>query len=87
MRNFPPHATMPRLALVHRFIDAMLPLIDTTSVTGQHLTMASTALANADLITALLNLDSAVATGFAQGYETRSPEAWIAAVAAPMLRP
>lgn len=86
MRNFPPAATMPRLALVHRFIHAMLPVINTTSVTGQHITIACTALASADLKTALLNLDSAVATGFAHGYETCSPEAWVAAVAAPMLR-
>lgn len=74
------------MSLVHRFIDAMLPVINTASVTGQHIAHASTSLATGDLKTALMELNSAIEAGFSQGYETRSPEAWIAAVAVPMLR-
>jgi len=86
MKNFPPAAAMPPIALVQRFLGTMLPVINTSSVTGQHIATACTALATADLKTALLNLDAAIATGFAQGFETRDPAAWIAAIARPMLR-
>ncbi len=86
MKNFPPAAAMPSIKLVHRFLDATQPVINTSSVTGQHIAVACTALATADLKTALMNLDAAIATGFAQGFETRDPAAWIAAIARPMLR-